>query len=212
MDYFWLLALDRILRSGRCDRNGLGGRRRSPSALLLLRSGAPALGISRSLIMESKIKLLIVDDEVQFLDSIAQRLELRDFEVAKASRGEDAIAIARREKFDLALVDLKMPGIDGKQLLEKLKQEHNFLEVVILTGHGSLESAVECTKLGAFGYLPKPYELDDLIGVLKDAYAARLKKKFQTDRARIQKLTEIAMGSSPLGILRAMRELDDEEK
>jgi DNA-binding NtrC family response regulator len=162
--------------------------------------------------MESKIKLLIVDDEVQFLDSIAQRLELRDFEVAKASRGEDAIAIARREKFDLALVDLKMPGIDGKQLLEKLKQEHNFLEVVILTGHGSLESAVECTKLGAFGYLPKPYELDDLIGVLKDAYAARLKKKFQTDRARIQKLTEIAMGSSPLGILRAMRELDDEEK
>jgi two-component system NtrC family response regulator len=155
---------------------------------------------------------LIVDDEVQFLDSIAQRLQLRGFDVTKASRGADAIEIARKDKFDLALIDLKMPGIDGRQLLEILKQEHKFLEVVILTGHGSLESAVECTKLGAFGYLPKPYELDHLLEILKDAYQARLKKKFERDHQRIQKLTELAMGSSPLGILREMRELDDDEK
>jgi len=162
--------------------------------------------------MDGKIKLLIVDDEVQFLDSIAQRLEMRDFDVTKASRGADALEIARHEKFDLALVDLKMPGIDGKQLLEILKKEHDFLEVVILTGHGSLESAVECTKLGAFGYLPKPYELDELIEVLKNAYEARLKKKFETDKAKMQKLQEIALGSSPLGIMQALRELDDDER
>jgi DNA-binding NtrC family response regulator len=162
--------------------------------------------------MERKIKLLIVDDEEQFLNSIAQRLEMRDFEVAKASRGAAALELARKEKFDLALVDLKMPGIDGKQLLGILKQEHRYLEVVILTGHGSLESAVECTKLGAFGYLPKPYELDELITVLKDAYQARLKNKYETDATKMQKIEEMALGSSPLAILRKMRELDDGER
>ena len=77
-----------------------------------------------------------------------------------------------------------MPGMDGQELLEILKKEHKYLEVIILTGHGSLESAVECTKLGAFGYLPKPYELEDLLEVLKDAYHTRLKKKFEQDKAR----------------------------
>ena len=162
--------------------------------------------------MENKIKLLIVDDEVQFLDSIAERLEMRDFDVTKASRGAEALEIARKQKFDLALLDLKMPGMDGRELLEILKGEHKYLEVIMLTGHGSLESAVECTKLGAFGYLPKPYELEDLLQVLKDAYEARLKKKFEQDQARFEKIAELAIGSSPLAILRALREMDDDEK
>jgi DNA-binding NtrC family response regulator len=162
--------------------------------------------------MADKIKLLIVDDEVKFLDSIAQRLQLRDFDVTKATNGQEAIEATRREKYDLALLDLKMPGIDGRQVLEILKKEHKFLEVIILTGHGSVDSAVECTKLGAFDYLPKPYELDKLLEVLKKAYQARLEKKFQLDEARMQKLQELAAGSSALGILREMRKLDDEEK
>jgi len=114
--------------------------------------------------------------------------------------------------FDLALLDLKMPGMDGKQVLEILKKEHKYLEVVILTGHGSVDSAVECTKLGAFGYLPKPYELDDLLDVLKQAYETRLKKKFESDQARMDKILGMATGSSPLAILRELRKLDDEEK
>lgn len=162
--------------------------------------------------MVDKIKLLIVDDEVKFLDSIAKRLEMRDFDVTKATNGALAIEHARQAKFDLALLDLKMPGIDGKQALETLKREHKYIEVIILTGHGSLDSAVECTKLGAFGYLPKPYELDKLIEILRQAYESRLKKKFEHDRKRMEKLAEIATGSSALGILREMRELDDEEK
>lgn len=162
--------------------------------------------------MPDKIKLLIVDDEVKFLDSISKRLELRGFDVAKASNGGDAVEIARSEKFDLALLDLKMPGMDGREVLQILKGEHKFIEIIILTGHGSLESAVECTKLGAYGYLPKPYELDSLLEVLKEAYEARLKKKFESDQSRMQKMMQIATGSSPLGILRALRELDDEEK
>src|SRR4030043_1487675 len=132
--------------------------------------------------MTEKIKLLIVDDEVKFLDSIAKRLEIRDFNVTKATNGQEAIDAAKAGKFDLALLDLKMPGMDGKHVLEILKKEHKFLEVIILTGHGSLDSAVECTKLGAFGYLPKPYELEKLLELLRQAYETRLRKKFEHDQ------------------------------
>ncbi len=162
--------------------------------------------------MGERIKLLVVDDEVKFLDAIARRLELRDFEVTKATNGPEAIEAARQKRFDLALLDLKMPGMDGRKVLEILKQQHKYLEVIILTGHGSLDSAVECTKLGAFGYLPKPYELDELIKVLRDAYEHRLRRKFEHDQARLEELMRRAVGESPLSILRRMSELDDEEK
>jgi len=162
--------------------------------------------------MEKKIKLLIVDDEVQFLDSIAKRLELRDFDVTKAADGEQAIKAAQDDKFDLVLLDLKMPGMDGTQVLEILKREHKFLEVIILTGHGSVDSAVESTKLGAFSYLPKPYELEKLLETLKDAYKTRMEKKFAADQERASKIADMATSSSPLAILRELRKLDDDEK
>jgi len=162
--------------------------------------------------MSDKIKLLIVDDEVKFLESIARRLEMRGFDVTKAVNGQEALDAAGRASFDLALLDLKMPGLNGQQVLERLKKEHKYLEVVILTGHGSVDSAVECTKLGAFGYLPKPYELDKLLEVLKDAYEARMRSKFKQDDERTKKIMKLAMGSSPLGILRELRKLDNEEK
>ena len=162
--------------------------------------------------MSANIKLLIVDDEVKFLASIAQRLEMRSFDVTTASNGQEAIKKAHAEKFDLALLDLKMPGLDGKQVLEILKKEHKYLEVIILTGHGSYESAVECTRLGAYGYLPKPYELDKLLEVLRSAYEARMKKKFESDISKMEKLMKIATGAGPLSILQEMKKLDDEEK
>lgn len=162
--------------------------------------------------MSDKIRLLIVDDETAFLESIAKRLEMRDFDVRKATRGADAIEMARKEKFDLALIDLKMPGMDGKQVLEILKKEHKFIEVIILTGHGSVDSAVDCTKLGAFGYLPKPYELEKLLDSLRQAYQARMEKKFESDRERMEKIAKLAPGSSALSILRELKKMDNEEK
>lgn len=162
--------------------------------------------------MEPKIKILLVDDEEKFLHSIAERLSLRGFDVVAASNGEKAIQEAEKGGFDLALLDLKMPGMDGTQVLKILKEKHEYIEVVILTGHGSLESAVECVKLGAYGYLPKPYELDKLLDILKEAYQERLKKKFAQDEQRIDKLMKIASGNSPLAILREMRNLDDDKK
>jgi len=162
--------------------------------------------------MPDKIKILIVDDEVKFLDSVSRRLEMRNFDVTKAVNGTEALEAARRAGFDLALLDLKMPGLNGQQVLEQLKKEHKYLEVIILTGHGSVDSAIECTRLGAYGYLPKPYELEKLLEVLQQAYEARLKKKFEQDEVRMEKIMRLATGSSPLGILRELAKLDDEEK
>jgi DNA-binding NtrC family response regulator len=156
--------------------------------------------------MADKIKLLIVDDEIKFLNSIAKRLEMRGFEVTKASRGEEALDAARGGGFDLALVDLKMPGMDGTEVLRVLKEEHKYIEVIMLTGHGSINSAVECTKLGAFSYLSKPYELEGLLDVLREAYEARLNKKFAADGQRLAQIRRVSDKYSPESLLKETRE------
>jgi DNA-binding NtrC family response regulator len=162
--------------------------------------------------VQNGIRLLIVDDEEEFLLALGQRLEMRDFDVSLAADGREALKLCETRKFDLALVDLKMPGMDGQELLTCLKATHKFLEVVILTGHGSLGSAVECAKLGAFSYLPKPYRLDELLEVLKNAYAQRLRNKYKADERRTRALMDLAQGESALGIIRRMRELDESEE
>jgi len=159
-----------------------------------------------------KIKILLVDDEVDFIQSVGEWLISRHFEVTIATRGEEAIKEARRGGYDLALLDLQMPGMDGTEVLKILKRKHKFLEAVMLTGHASLDSAVECTKLGAFGYLEKPCESEKLLEILKNAYSTRLEKKFRYDQKRADEIAILAAGSSPMGILRALVHLDDEEK
>jgi DNA-binding NtrC family response regulator len=161
---------------------------------------------------EKQIGLLIVDDDEKFLATIAERLGLKDFDVTTATEGKQAIKAAKKGAFDVAILDLKMPGMDGMELLQTLKKKHKFLEVVILTGFASIDSAVEATKLGAFSYLEKPYDFDKLLGVLKDAYEARIRKKYEHDQKRREEIDMLAMGSSPMGILRALKHLDDDEK
>lgn len=159
-----------------------------------------------------QIKLLIVDDEKDFLNSIAERLGMRDFDVTTATEGPLAIEAAKNDKFDVAILDIRMPGMDGMELLQILKQKHQYLEVVMLSGHASIDSAVEATKLGAYSYLEKPYDFEKLLDVLKAAYEVRLKKKFQNDATRMQEIETLALGSSPLAILQALKRLDDDEK
>ena len=161
---------------------------------------------------EKKIKLLIVDDEEDFLKSIAERLGMRDFDVTTATDGKLAVKVAKKGKFDVAIVDMKMPGMDGMELLQILKKKHKFLEVIILTGHGAIDSAVEATKLGAHSYLEKPYDFEKLLDVLMDAYEARLRKKFEKDKKRMEELEMLSMGSSPMGILKSLLHMDDDEK
>jgi len=160
--------------------------------------------------VKEKINLLIVDDEERFLESTKKRLEIRDFNVITVNRGDKAIEAARKNPIDVALVDLKMPGMDGEQTLEALKKEHKWIEVVILTGHGSTESAVECTKKGAYFYLQKPCELDRLLSVLTDAYKRRVMNKMKIKQDRMDTILSMAESDSPLSILRRIRELDKE--
>ena len=159
------------------------------------------------------IKLLIVDDNEKFLRTIAERLGLKDFDVTPVTEGKQAIEAAKNDKFDVALLDLKMPGMDGIELLKILKQKNTFLEVVILTGHASIDSAIEATRRGAIGYLEKPYDFQKLLDILKEAYEKRLRKKFEQDKKRMERIKElVARESTSLDLLRSLRHLDDEVK
>ncbi len=160
--------------------------------------------------MPDKIHVMIVDDEERFLQTLAQRLRLRDFEVATFTNGQEAGAAARRQDFDIAIVDLKMPGMTGEQLLEMLKSDSPLTEVVIMTGHGTIPSAVQCTQSGAFNYLQKPCETEELLEVLKNAYRNRVQRRRQIDQAKMDQLLKVSIGESPLGILRKLKDLDRE--
>ncbi len=165
-------------------------------------------GKGRNLMEKSKINLLIVDDEEQFLDSIGRSLELRDFKVIAVNRGEKAIEAARKHPIDIALVDLKMPGINGEETLKALKKEHQWMEVVILTGHGTIDSAAECTRSGAYSYLQKPCDLDRILEALKNAYKKKVMNRQKIEEEKMDDLLKLTLSSSPLGILRKLKEID----
>jgi DNA-binding NtrC family response regulator len=158
--------------------------------------------------VKEKINLLIVDDEEQFLNSIRKSLELRDFNVIAVNRGDKAIEAAKTNPIDIALIDLKMPGISGEETLKRLKQENRWLEAVILTGHGAIDSAVECANLGAYSYLQKPCELNSLIEALQGAYKKNVMCKKMIEEKKMNELLNISSSSSPRGILRRLLELD----
>ena len=157
---------------------------------------------------KEKINLLIVDDEEEFLNSITRSLELRDFKVVAVNRGEKAIEAAKNNPFDIALVDLKMPGMSGEETLKILKKQHKWMEVVILTGHGAVDSAVECTKSGAYSYLQKPCELGQLLEALRDAYKKKVMNRKKIEEKKMNELLNISISSRPREILRKLRELD----
>ncbi|MBX7168398.1 MAG: sigma-54 dependent transcriptional regulator [Pirellulales bacterium] len=123
------------------------------------------------------IDLLLVDDDAEFRGSIARRFLRRGYRLHEASGAEEALALAQRRQFDVVVLDMVMPGMSGIQLLEKLKAASGECEIVMLTGQGTIESAVEAMKLGAYDYLTKPFPLADLELVLQKAYERRQLKK-----------------------------------
>jgi DNA-binding NtrC family response regulator len=132
--------------------------------------------------------------------------------VIAVNRGEKAIEAARSTPIDVALVDLKMPGIDGGETLKKLKAEHRWMEVIILTGHGTVDSAVECTKSGAYSYMQKPCDLDHLLEALKSAYKKRVMNKKKLKEKKMDELLKVSISGSPRAILRRLKEIDKEDK
>ena len=159
---------------------------------------------------KKKINLLLVDDEEQFLRSTSKRLEVRDFNVIAVDRGDKAIEAARKNPIDIALVDLKMPGIDGEKTLKALKEEHEWMEVIILTGHGSIDSAIECTKGGAYSYLQKPCDFDRLLEMLTEAYKKKVMNKMKIHEEKMDELLKMSTTRSALAILEKIKEMDKE--
>lgn len=158
---------------------------------------------------DQTIRLLIVDDEEAFLNVITQRLRLKEFDVTAASDGEQAMAAALEKPFDVAVVDLHMPGMNGQELLAALKDRHPFLQVLILTGQGTMGAAMECMRMGAATYLEKPYDFDQLVEAIRDAYTAKLISRYE-HQARELKALDHGAGRDPSGALKALKNLDEQ--
>ena len=118
---------------------------------------------------EKKIKVLLVDDEIGFADVLAKRLGKRDMAVTPVYTGTEAIQTIRKNDFDVAVLDLKMEDMDGIEVLKIFKKAYPEMEVIMLTGHGSEKAAKEGIEYGAFDYLTKPCELEDLVKKIHEA-------------------------------------------
>lgn len=141
-------------------------------------------------------RLLLADDEERFLSTTRILLGKRGVEnVETATTGQDALKILRKGRIDVVVLDVKMPGMDGVEVLRKIKHEHPLVEVIMLTGHGSIESAVDGLKLGAFDYVIKPVDVANLLEKIKEAYE---KKKAHEDKIRVGKVDRII--SHPMAV------------
>ena len=129
--------------------------------------------------------VLLVDDEADFLDTLVKRMNKRNVNARGVGSGEDAIAYLNRNEVDVVVLDVKMPGMDGIETLREVKKNFPLTEVIMLTGHASMEVAIEGMELGAFDYLMKPIDLDDLLYKLEDAY-----KKKTIQETKIKKAGE----------------------
>ena len=117
-------------------------------------------------------RILIADDEVDFASTLATRLELRGYVTKIANSGEETLEAISRQIPDLLLLDLKMPDLDGLEILAKLRENNKELKVIILTGHGSFSSGNQGMTLGAFDYIMKPVDLSLLLEKITEATAA----------------------------------------
>ena len=121
------------------------------------------------------IKVLLVDDEEDYVKTMAERMEMRDQGSDVALNGEEALSMLQEDVPDVMVLDLRMPGIGGMEVLEKVKKNFPAVEVIILTGHGSDKEEVEARRLGAFDYLKKPVDIAELMEVIRQAGQAKKK-------------------------------------
>lgn len=118
---------------------------------------------------EIKANVLLVDDEEQFLKVVSQRLSMRGLKVEAATSGEEAIKKVNQRDFDAIILDLVMPGKSGIEVLKEIKAKHPDLQIIILTGHGSIEAGVEAIKEGAIDFMQKPVDFEKLMKKIEDA-------------------------------------------
>jgi len=127
------------------------------------------------------IKVLLVDDEAGFVDTLSRRLSLRKLEVRTAASADEALDILANETIDVVVLDVRMPGTDGLTATKSIKRRHPTVEVILLSGHATLEASVGGMALGAFDYLLKPVHLDELVYKIEDAHR---KKTIEEEKNR----------------------------
>ena len=137
-----------------------------------------------------KVRVLLVDDEEQFVETLAMRLEARDFAVATAFNGDQALDYVKGKDVDVVVLDVLMPGLSGIDTLRELKKIRPLTEVVMLTGHATVETAIEGMKLGAFDYLMKPTEIDELVGKINKAQGRKAEHEERIQKATIDKIAQ----------------------
>jgi signal transduction histidine kinase len=149
-------------------------------------------------------RILVVDDEPGIRELLQFELGFSGYDVQSAPNGFAGLDLARAERFDLVLLDITMPGIDGVETLRRLKNVDRELEVVICTGYGTVETAVECMRLGAYDFITKPYEMESMLALVARAIDAR---RLRTSNALFRSTQEILRCTDPAQVGRAALEL-----
>lgn len=134
--------------------------------------------------------VMLVDDEVPSVETMTKRLAKRNLTIVPAYSGQEALEkLKERGNIDVVILDVKMPGMDGIQTLREIKREHPLVEVIMLTGHATVETAIEGMKLGAFDYLMKPCEVEHLMAKVEEAKAKKNQHERKIIEARIREIT-----------------------
>jgi DNA-binding response OmpR family regulator len=139
------------------------------------------------------MQLLLVDDEERFLSTISKLLKKQGVSLLTATNGYDALDILNEHRIDAVILDVKMPGLDGVEVLRKIKHKYPLVEVIMLTGHASVESAVEGLKLGAFDYLIKPCDISVLLEKANEAYMKKRNMEEKIRKAKINRIVQHPM-------------------
>ncbi|MFH0997360.1 MAG: response regulator [Pseudomonadota bacterium] len=138
----------------------------------------------------SLANILLVDDEVPFVETMTKRLNKRGFDILIAHTGPDALdQLSRHRGIEVVILDVKMPGMDGVQTLEEIKRRFPITEVIMLTGHATVESAIEGMKLGAFDFLMKPCDMEQLVSKVRAAAQRRRAHEEKIIQARMKEIT-----------------------
>jgi two-component system, OmpR family, response regulator CpxR len=137
-----------------------------------------------------RTKVLLVDDEEQFVEVLAQRLEARDFQVSTAFNGDDAISFIEEHDADVVILDVLMPGRNGIDTLREMKRIRPLSEVIMLTGHGTVDTAIQGMKLGAYDYLMKPTDTAELVDKITKASQRRKEHEDRIRQAEVERLVK----------------------
>jgi len=138
----------------------------------------------------SLANVLLVDDEAEFVETFSERLELRDLTIYKAFNGEESLQVLEKHHdMEVVILDVKMPGMDGIETLTEIKKRFPLVEVIMLSGHADVESAIDGMKQGAFDYLMKPCDMDQIIAKVTEAAAKKRRHEEKIIQARIKEIT-----------------------